>query len=324
MRRCDFAVSCALACFVFFGAMAPGNSDSDTADIAIPDSGAIPQTEAEIAATTENAERREPENWGTEVPANDPGNSKKPTSLERAKAALAESNATALSDQDLCTTLVQIARSNDLPVGFFTNLIWRESRFDHDAISPVGAMGIAQFMPDVAEKLSLDAFDSRTALPASGRLLRTLRMRFGNLGLAAAAYNAGPKRVSDWLEKRSGLPKETQDYVHLVTGRPAGHWQNLKSQTVVYRVPRHVPCHRSPSFAFVEQTERAQQERMVAEEARLAEQKIREAARRQNEEKGKRKGVARSARLQIASRVQAARSLAVRRQAVIRLAQVKR
>ena len=103
-------------------------------------------------------------------------------------------------------------------------------------------MGIAQFMPDVAEKLSLDAFDSRSALPASGRLLRTLRARFGNLGLAAAAYNAGPKRVSDWLEGRSGLPKETKDYVQIITGRPAAHW--VKQQAVVYRVPRYVPCHR--------------------------------------------------------------------------------
>ena len=185
-------------------------------------------------------------------------------------------------------------------------------------------MGIAQFMPDVAEKLSLDAFDSRSALPASGRLLRALRARFGNVGLAAAAYNAGPKRVFDWLGGRSTLPKETQDYVYLITGRSAAHWQNVKSQAVVYRVPRYVPCHRLPSFTVVEQGERAQQERVVVEEARLAEQRIREAARRQNAEKEKHKAVARAARLQLASRVQPTKLIAVRRQARIQFAQVKR
>jgi len=203
-------------------------------------------------------------------------------------------------------------------------LIWRESRFGHDAISPVGAMGIAQFMPDVAEKLSLDAFDTRSALPASGRLLRTLRARFGNLGLAAAAYNAGPKRVSDWLEGRSGLPKETQDYVHLITGRPAAHWQSMKPHTVVFRVPDRVPCRAAPVFALTERLERAQQERIVAEEARVAAQKLREAARRLAEEKRKHKVIARTARVQIVAHLRANKPAAVRRDGKIRLAQVKR
>jgi len=180
------------------------------------------------------------------------------------------------------------------------------------------------FMPDVAEKMSVDAFDSRSALPASARLLRNLRARFGNLGLAAAAYNAGPKRVADWLDGRSSLPKETQDYVYLITGRLAAHWHSVKPQTVVYRVPGQVPCHRLQTFASVERAERAQQEQVLAEEIRLAELRAREAARRLAEEQAKqRKVVARSARLQIASRVQAGKS-AARRQAPMRLAQAKR
>src|ERR1044072_5108635 len=133
-----------------------------------------------------------------------------PTPLERARMALAESNAPALSPNELGSSLVDVAAGNDLPLRFLTTLSWQESRFDHEAISPVGAMGIAQFMPDTAEGMGLgDAFDGREALPASGKLLRTLTERFGNLGLAAAAYNAGPKRVSDWLAQRSGLPRET-------------------------------------------------------------------------------------------------------------------
>lgn len=209
-------------------------------------------------------------------PADEGKDSSKPTSLERAKAALAKSDAPPLSDDEVCTTLVEVARANELPVGFFTNLIWRESRFDHDAISRVGAMGIAQFMPDVADALRLDAFDAREALPASGRLLRTLRARFVNLGLIAAAYNAGPKRVLDWLAARASLPKETRDYVNLITGRSIETWRNAKAKTVVFDVPRQVPCHRSETFASIERAERAAQELKLAEERKIEERKIAE------------------------------------------------
>jgi hypothetical protein len=203
---------------------------------------------------------------------------KKPTALERAKAALAQSEAPALSAHEICTTLVKVAKANQLPIGFLTNLIWQESRFDRTAISRVGAMGIAQFMPDVADNLSVDAFDARDALPASGQLLRTLSARFRNLGLVAAAYNAGPKRVADWLEQRAGLPKETRDYVSIVTGRPAEHWR-ANAPTVVFNVPRQVPCHGSAAFASMEQAERAAQLEKLAEEKKLAEKKAADAKR---------------------------------------------
>jgi Transglycosylase SLT domain len=202
-----------------------------------------------------------------------------PTPLERARTALAESSAPALSRNELCSSLVGVAQANALPLGFFTNLIWQESRFDHEAISPAGAMGVAQFMPDVADKYDINAFDGREALPASGRLLRTLADRFGNIGLAAAAYNAGPKRVADWLQQRAGLPKETRDYVNLITGKPVEAWRGVKEKAVVFTVPRAVPCHRTAQFAAVEQSERSTQLQQVAEERRLAE-KAREAARR--------------------------------------------
>src|SRR6266576_654393 len=110
------------------------------------------RTEAEqsepLSGTSELAPTNEP------LPDNNaPGESKDPrvpTSLERARAALAESNAPALSNNEICTNLVAVAQANALPIGFFANLIWRESRFDREAISKVGAMGIAQFMPAVA------------------------------------------------------------------------------------------------------------------------------------------------------------------------------
>jgi soluble lytic murein transglycosylase-like protein len=199
-----------------------------------------------------------------------PKDSITPSSLERARAALAESNAPELSRNEICTSLVAVAQKNELPLGFLTNLIWRESRFDHAAISPVGAMGIAQFMPDVADKMEFDAFNAREALPASGRLLRALRDRFGNnLGLIAAAYNAGPKRVADWLQQRSGLPRETREYVSLITGKPVEQWRGAGSRPTVFNVPREVPCHRTAEFSEVERAERAEQLQKIAEEQRL-------------------------------------------------------
>ena len=118
--------------------------------------------------------------------------------------AVAEPKESRPSVDEICHTLAEAAVDNALPEEFFTRLIWQESRFDHEAISPAGAMGVAQFMPDVADKFDINAFDGREALPASARLLRTLADRFGNVGLAAAAYNAGPKRVADWLAQRLG------------------------------------------------------------------------------------------------------------------------
>jgi soluble lytic murein transglycosylase-like protein len=187
--------------------------------------------------------------------------------LDRAKLALSRSEARAPSNNEICATLVAVARQHNLPLGFFTNLIWQESRFNHEAVSPAGAMGIAQFMPDVADALSLDAFEPRDALPASGKLLSDLRTRFGSLGLVAAAYNAGPKRVSDWLAGRRLLPSETHEYVNIITGYRAEQWRD-KARVTVYQVPRQVPCHRSHAFVAVERAERTIQLEALAQERR--------------------------------------------------------
>jgi hypothetical protein len=125
----------------------------------------------------------------------------------------------------VCEALATAAAANELPVDFFTRLIWQESRFAPDAISPKGAQGIAQFMPATARSSGLDnPFNPLEAIAKSGELLRDLRREFGNLGLAAAAYNAGSGRVHDWLTGRRTLPRETRAYVRIVTGRAADEW----------------------------------------------------------------------------------------------------
>jgi hypothetical protein len=137
----------------------------------------------------------------------------------------AESKPRASAD-GVCRALVQAAADNGLPVHYFTRLIWQESRFNPNAVSPKGALGIAQFMPRTASGRGLaDPLEPLTALRESASYLAELRTTFrGNLGLATAAYNAGPGRVEAWLAGRHGLPDETRAYVLAITGHSAEAW----------------------------------------------------------------------------------------------------
>jgi len=122
----------------------------------------------------------------------------------------------------ICAIIMREADKNAIPRDFFARLIFKESRFDPGAVSPAGAEGIAQFMPGTAEMRGLDdSFDIAKALPASAKYLGELKTGFGNLGLAAAAYNAGEARVSRWLASGGFLPIETENYVLDIMGEPA-------------------------------------------------------------------------------------------------------
>jgi hypothetical protein len=149
------------------------------------------------------------------------------------------------STDDICATLEFAATVHELPLAFFTRLIWQESRFRPDAVSRAGARGIAQFMPRTAQWRGLaDPHDPIESLHKSADYLRDLRTQFGNLGLAAAAYNGGSGRVAAWLKGRSKLPKETRDYVQIVTGVPADQWRRAEqpSVTPANHIPARVPC----------------------------------------------------------------------------------
>ena len=130
----------------------------------------------------------------------------------------------------MCLMIESAARAASLPLEFFARVIWQESRFQPDAVGPVTrsgqrAQGIAQFMPGTAsERRLLDPFDPVQALPKSAEFLGELREQFGNLGLAAAAYNAGPRRVQEWLAGTGGLPQETRHYVAVITGSTVEDW----------------------------------------------------------------------------------------------------
>jgi len=149
----------------------------------------------------------------------------------------------ATAADSVCKALATAAAENDLPIEFFTRLIWQESRFDPTAVSRAGAQGVAQFMPATASSRGLaDPFNPLEAIHQSAKLLRELRHEFGNLGLAAAAYNAGPGRVRDWLSGRRSLPRETRVYVRLVTGQSAEQWIGAQTGTVETLARNPVPC----------------------------------------------------------------------------------
>lgn len=152
---------------------------------------------------------------------------------------------------DICQRIERAAETSGLPPGYFARLLWKESRFNPNAVSPKGAMGIAQFMPGTAKLRGLeDPFDAITAIPASADYLAKLRKQFGNLGLAAAAYNAGENRVARWRAGRSGLPAETQDFVVSITGHPAADWAGEQPPEANYTLhpkrPFQEACRRLP------------------------------------------------------------------------------
>ena len=122
---------------------------------------------------------------------------------------------------DLQAKIARAANAHSVPIELFHALIKQESAFNPNAVSVKGAQGIAQFMPATAAQRGLkNPFDPHEALFKSAELLKELNDYFGNWGLAAAAYNAGPERVKRWLAGKSPLPIETRQYVQAIT---AGH-----------------------------------------------------------------------------------------------------
>ena len=97
-------------------------------------------------------------------------------------------------------------------------------------------------MPQTAVEVGLrDPFDPMQAIPASAKFLRKLFDQFGNLGLAAAAYNAGGGRIEKWLSRKSTLPKETRDYVVIITGHKAEAWTDEENTIAM---PTDLPARR--------------------------------------------------------------------------------
>ena len=127
---------------------------------------------------------------------------------------------------DVCTAIERAATHHKLDPHFFARLLWKESLFEPGAISPVGAQGIAQFMPGTARIVGLhDPFNPAEAIQVSASYLSRLSRFYGSIGLAAVAYNGGEGRADGFMRSGGTLPYETQDYVQSITGFNAWKWR---------------------------------------------------------------------------------------------------
>jgi hypothetical protein len=145
---------------------------------------------------------------------------------------------------DVCSAIGRFAAEFDLPAGYFARLIWQESHFDANAVSYAGAEGIAQFMPGTGRLQGLvNPYDPAEELWRSARYLRVLADRFGNLGLAAAAYNGGEGAARRFIADTGYLAVQTLDYVLTITGVPVTQWLTEAPADPDFRLSTEKPFH---------------------------------------------------------------------------------
>jgi hypothetical protein len=137
-----------------------------------------------------------------------------PKLVERAsQAALQASAENALQPLDLNEVVKSASGTYRLDPDLVNSVIRAESGFNVRAVSPKGAQGLMQLMPQTASQLGVrNAFDPRANVEGGTRYLRELLERYDfDLIKALAAYNAGPRRV----EQYGGVPPyyETKTYV---------------------------------------------------------------------------------------------------------------
>lgn len=132
---------------------------------------------------------------------------------------------------DTCNAIRTFADRHGLNRDFFARLIWQESRFDPNALSPADARGIAQFIPSTAALRGLkDPYNPAEALEHSAQYLAEMVSRYGNEGLAAIGYNGGERRAEGFLAG-GGLAPETVNYVPIITGLNAEDWRDNAPKT---------------------------------------------------------------------------------------------
>ncbi|MGB3406769.1 MAG: lytic transglycosylase domain-containing protein, partial [Jannaschia sp.] len=143
---------------------------------------------------------------------------------------------------DLCRQIEAEARLHGLPPGYFARLLWQESRFDPNAVSPANAKGIAQFIDSTARLRGLkDPFNPAEAVARAAEYLGEMTRRYGNLGHAAIGYNGGERRAEGWIAGTGGLARETIDYVRIITGHTAETWRDAPPEDETFRLDGETP-----------------------------------------------------------------------------------
>ena len=212
----------------------PGEAGIETAAI---DPAALPAAEGDGVSVT-TAAMNMPAWMDPENPPPRPRRRVPPTCSEDGSHCIAPISYT----RDVCKTIESTATEAGLDSGFFARLIWQESLFDAYAVSPAGALGIAQFIPSTAKMRGLrDPFNPAAALQASAQYLAYLRDTYGSLGMAAIAYNGGEQRAADFRARRGGLMPETRNYVKVITGLSAEAWRDSKPASLDLALDNNKP-----------------------------------------------------------------------------------
>lgn len=175
--------------------------------------------------------------WGTQAHAQPPG-----TMCSLRSSGPQDCIRPAFFAFDTCQQIENVARRHDLDPGFFARLLWQESRFDPNALSPAGAQGIAQFMPGTAKLRGLpDSCNPAQAIERSGEYLGYLQRRYGSAGIAAVAYNGGERRADGFTLQGKGLATETINYVQIISGLTAETWRDTPPKAHDFRLNATVP-----------------------------------------------------------------------------------
>jgi hypothetical protein len=132
---------------------------------------------------------------------------------------------------ELNIVLEEAATAHGLEPALLSALVYQESRYCTDALSPKGAIGLGQLMPGTAKDLGVDPHDPVQNLYGAATYLRTQWDTFEDWNLALAAYNAGPGAVM----KYEGIPpyEETQNYVVSVLSRYTAMVDELPDSSLV-------------------------------------------------------------------------------------------
>jgi hypothetical protein len=117
----------------------------------------------------------------------------------------------------------QAATSNGIPPDYFVQQINAESGFNPNAVSPSGAVGIAQMIPSTAAGVGANPYEPVSALNGAARLMAGYYKQYGDYAKALAAYNAGSGTLeyalkaggANWM---SFLPAETRNYIFKIMG----------------------------------------------------------------------------------------------------------
>lgn len=112
--------------------------------------------------------------------------------------------------------IASVEKKHGMPAGMLMALAAKESGFDPNAKNKwSGASGMMQLMPKI--HTSINPFNPNQAIPYAGSYLASMKKRFGTWTKALAGYNWGPGNVNKWIAGTKKPPKETVEYMTLIS-----------------------------------------------------------------------------------------------------------